>query len=93
MNDAEFALAKQHLQSIGVNEMAKRAGAHTVANQIHSLILQMFHHDVTTDPDVDMENEEAEEDEEDCEDTDGDSIRDEEIFDKNDGSSVNNQST
>ena len=43
------------------------------------------------DPDVDMENEEGEKNEENSEDTDEDSTHDENMFDEDDGSIVNNQ--
>ncbi|KAI4135017.1 MAG: hypothetical protein LQ347_001034 [Umbilicaria vellea] len=53
LNDVKFARAVQHLQSIEVAEVAAKAEAHTVANRIHSLILQKFRHGVVEDTDMD----------------------------------------
>ncbi|MCJ1258726.1 hypothetical protein MMC24_006559 [Lignoscripta atroalba] len=55
----------QHLQSIGVAEKADQAGAHVVANRIHSLLLQRFTSGVKNqhaDHEELMPDEEAEED-------------------------------
>ena len=102
LNDVNFVRAVQHLQSIEVAEVAAKAKAHTVANRIHSLILQRFRSGVVEDTDmdhdeqmVDVEDEDGEQNEENEKDADNadEDSSDAELINEDDRSSVNHQST
>jgi len=98
LNEDDFQLAIQHLQSIEVGEIAKEAKAHTVANRIHGHILRSFtgvFEGPGADYDeqmVDVEEEEVEEEveEEEEKEEEEEDVEDEEMFVE---ASNNNRST
>jgi len=65
LDKVEIRLAIQHLQSVGVGKVAEEAEAHTVANQIHGLIMQGFiSGQVVDDPNEGQDEQMVDEDDE-----------------------------
>lgn len=72
----EIGHAIQHLQSVEIGKVAKKAKAHTVAKRIHDLILQTFISGVVDVPDEDQDEQMVDDDEDNEDDGDDEDVQD-----------------